>query len=193
MLLSLHNSGKNCWASAVCDCLYRLGFGYVWENQGVQSPDNFIKVFRQRLIDNHLQIWHDHINTSPRFDMYKLFKTSIDIEPYFHLVNNKHIRDTLIRFRVGASEVRSHKTRYTALIPEDLMCPFCNCVKEDEMHFLFFCVHLNDLRKKYIPSRYLKYPSIDTFSVLMQDESCVENLGRYIYHANKLRTSLSAT
>lgn len=193
MLLSLHNSGVKCWATSVCDCLYSLGFGYVWENQGVQSPDSFLKVFKQRLVDIHYQNWHDHITSSSRFDMYRVFKTSIFIEPYFHLVNNKHIRDTLIRFRVGASEVRSHKMRYTAQRPEDLRCPFCNFVFEDEMHFLFFCEKLAELRKKYIPSKYLVYPTLDTFKALMQSKKCVEDLGRFIYHSNKLRSTLLDT
>ena len=33
MLLSVHNSGKFCWASWVHQALYKFGFGFVWENQ----------------------------------------------------------------------------------------------------------------------------------------------------------------
>ena len=190
MLLSLHDTGKNCWVTSVCNCLYTLGFGYVWENQGVQNHDIFIKEFKQRVIDNHHQTWHDHITTSSRFDMYKLFKMSLSIEPYFQLVINKHIRDIVIRFRVGVSDLRSHKMRYALPKPEDLVCPLCNFVLEDEMHFLFYCKNLDDLRKKYIPSKYSVYPSYDTFRALMQDENCVQNLGRYIYHSNKRRNTL---
>ena len=32
-LLSVHNSGKFCWASWVHQALYKFGFGFVWENQ----------------------------------------------------------------------------------------------------------------------------------------------------------------
>ena len=137
MLLTLHNNGKSCWASTICDCMYSLGFGYVWENQGVQNPGAFIRTFKQRLIDNHYQNWHDHVNTSSRFETYKLFKMSLAIEPYFFCVTNKFIRDVLIRFRIGASELRCHKMRYVAHKPEDLTCPFCVSACEDEMHFVF--------------------------------------------------------
>ena len=106
----------------------------------------------------------------------------------FKLVTNKHIRDILIRFRVGASELRSHKMRYVAQDPEDLMCPLCNDVFEDVMHFLFQCKQLEDLRQKYIPRKYLMYPSLDIFGALLQDEKCVYDLGRYIYHSNKRRS-----
>ena len=48
-------------------------------------------------------------------------------------VTNKHIRDVFIRFRIGASNIRTHKLRYVAHTPGDLMCPLCNTADEDEM------------------------------------------------------------
>ena len=71
--------------------------------------------------------------------------------------------------------------------PEDLICPLCTLALEDEMHFLFYCKTLHDLRQKYIPNKYSMYPSNNTFTALMQDEDCVQDLGRYIYHSNKRR------
>ena len=109
MLLLLHENGKFCWASQVRKTLYEHGFGIVWNQQGVQSPNVFLKVFKQRLIDCHGQNWHAHINRSDRFDMYKTFKSSIFLESYFSVVTNKHIRDVLVRFRLGISELRAHK------------------------------------------------------------------------------------
>ena len=49
MQLALHNSGKVCWVSQVREVLYKFGFGFVWENQGVQTRNVFIRVFQQRL------------------------------------------------------------------------------------------------------------------------------------------------
>lgn len=187
MLLSLHNSGKFCWASRVHRTLYTFGFGFVWENQGVQIPNAFINMFKQRLIDCHSQNWHEHVNSSNRFCVYRLFKMSISLEPYFAAVTNKHIRDVLIRFRIGASKIRTHKLRYVAHTPEDLMCPLCNAVCENEMHTLFFCNSLNDLREKYIPRKYVVHPSYVTLRLLMRDETCLHDLGRFIYHSNKRR------
>ena len=116
--------------------LYKFGFGFVWENQRVQNPETFIKAFKQRLIDCHSQNWHGHISNSTRFTIYRMFKISISLEPYFTSVTNKHIRDILIRFRIGASNMRTHKLRYVAHTPGDLMCPLCNTAYEDEMHTL---------------------------------------------------------
>ena len=61
MLLLLHNSGKTSWASQVRKVLYSFGFGFVWENQGAQNQHDFVKVFKQRLIDCHAQNWHEHV------------------------------------------------------------------------------------------------------------------------------------
>ena len=114
MSLLLYNSGKFCWVSQVHQVLYKFGFRFVWENQGVQNPEIFIKAFKQRLIDCHSQNWHEHISNSTRFTIYRMFKISISLEPHFTSVTNKHIRDVLIRFRIEASNIRTHKLRYVA-------------------------------------------------------------------------------
>ena len=156
---------------------YKFGFGLVWENQGVQNPKAFIKIFMQRLIDCHSQNWHEHVSSSTRFSIYRMFKTSISLEPCFTSVTNKHIRDVLIQFRIGASNIRVHKMRYLAHTPQYLLCPLCNTAYEDEMHILFYCKSRDDLRQKYIPRKYIVRPSVVTLRLLMQDESCLHDLG----------------
>ena len=153
----------------------------------MQNPETFIKAFKQRLIDCHSQNWHEHISNSTRFTIYRMFKISISLEPYFTSVTNKHIRDVLIRFRIGASSIRTHKLRYVAHTPGDLMCPLCNTAYEDEMHILFYCKLLDNLRQKYIPRKYTVQPSYATLRRMMQDKSCLHDLGRFIYHSNKRR------
>ena len=152
--------------------LYKFGFGFVWENQGVQNPETFIKAIKQRLIDCHSQNWHEHISNSTRFTIYRMFKISISLEPYFTSVTNKHIRDVLIRFRIGASNIRTPKLRYVAYTPGDLMCPLCNTAYEDEMHTLLYCEFLDDLRQKYIPRNYTVPHSCVTLRRIMQDTGC---------------------
>ena len=59
MLYNLHCINKNNWASAVCFTLYRHGFGFVWEHQGVADIKTFLVEFRQRLIDCYAQSWNN--------------------------------------------------------------------------------------------------------------------------------------
>ena len=42
--------GKRNWASSVRCKLYQYGFGFVWLNQGVEEMNQFLHVFRERLI-----------------------------------------------------------------------------------------------------------------------------------------------
>ena len=42
MLHDLHCKNKNNWVSHVCFTLYRYGFGFVWENQGVYNTKRFL-------------------------------------------------------------------------------------------------------------------------------------------------------
>ena len=142
-LLLLHDNGKFCWVSQVHQVLYKFSFGFVWENQGVQNLETFIKAFKQRLIDCHSHSWHEHISNSTRFTIYRMFKISTSLEPYFTSLTNKHITDVLIRFRIGASNICTPKLRYVVYTPGDLMCPLCNTAYENKMHTLFYCKFLD--------------------------------------------------
>lgn len=190
MQLYLHRQGKFCWTSQVRLTLYKFGFGFVWENQGVQCEKAFLKRFRQRLIDCNIQNWQERINTSARFEVYRVFKLSVCMETYFTFVKNKHIRDVLIRFRAGVSELRSHKLRYSPHTLQDLFCPFCKKAPEDEMHILFHCDALNDLRCQYLPFKYTSYPCLVSFQLIMQNKKGLHDLGRFIYYVNKRRDLL---
>ena len=83
--------------------------------------------------------------------------------------------------------------RYVAHTPQDLLCPLCNTAHEDEMHILFHCKSLDDLRQKHIPRKYVVGPSGVTLRLLMQDENCLQDLGRFIYHSTKRRDQLKFT
>ena len=44
-------------------------------NQGVGRVNEFIRAFRERLIDCRWQDWEDHVQTSDRFSMYRNFNS----------------------------------------------------------------------------------------------------------------------
>lgn len=100
MLLLLHNC---CCVSKINGNLYRSGFGFVWENQGVEDVKWFLQVYIERLVDCLKQSWHDQISTSDRFTSSRICKFDILLESYFDFIINKHLRDILIPFRIGAS------------------------------------------------------------------------------------------
>ena len=99
MLCTLDENGKKYWVT-----LFRLGYGFVWLNQGVATEQHFIEQLKQRFIDVYSQEWMVNLRESTRFDTYILFKTSIKYETFLDLVRVKCFRDALIRFRLGITE-----------------------------------------------------------------------------------------
>ena len=62
MLLHLDEQGKGNWVIKIRTTLFRFGFGYVWQNKGVQEVNLFIRCFRQRLVDNRWRDWKSRID-----------------------------------------------------------------------------------------------------------------------------------
>ena len=108
MLCILHCNDKNNWVSNVCFTLYRYGFGHVWEHQGVENVSHFLRVFKQRLIDCHLQDWNSSIMSSDRYAFYSTFKQLHELPPYLTIIKNTVMRKTLTRLRLGVSALRPH-------------------------------------------------------------------------------------
>ena len=53
------------------------------------------------------------IHERDRYSVYRIFKLEHSLEPYFYCVINKALRDVFIRFRMGISEIKTHKLRYS--------------------------------------------------------------------------------
>ena len=89
VLLHLDAQGKNNWVSKVRLTLFRFGFGYVLQNNGVQAINVFVRCFKQRLIDNRWQDWNSRIDESDRFSFYRQFKTNHIDATYLSVDINK--------------------------------------------------------------------------------------------------------
>ena len=58
--------GKSNWSSKIRDILFRYGFGWAWENQGVPDENIFLKMFSTRVIDCELQLWVSEVKNMPK-------------------------------------------------------------------------------------------------------------------------------
>jgi len=154
MLANVHNSGRQCWVSAVHRNLMMYGFGYVWANQGVQNVNWFLHVFRERITDCWRQGWDDRFHERDRFSVYRIFNLEHSLEPDFYCVTNNALRDVFIRFRMGISEIKTHKLRCLTDPSDDLSCLLCKCCVDDEIHFLFVCKATQALRSNVLPQVY---------------------------------------
>ena len=64
--------------------LFRFGFGYVWQNKGVQEVNLFIRCFRQRLVDNRWRDWKSRIDASNCYNSINACDYSFD---YFETIS----------------------------------------------------------------------------------------------------------
>ena len=162
------------------------GFGYVWVNQGVQNTKRFLKIFEQRATDCWKQDWHDRVTSRERYSVYRVFKDVCLQEPYFEVITKKVLRDVFIRFRLGISDLRTHKLRYSTEPSPDLSCPLCSTGIDDEKHFLFVCSATQLLRNRHLSVLSQSDRERQNFSVL-GDTKVMLSIARFIYHSLKLR------
>ena len=187
MLYDLDSKGKVTWASGIRRCLSSYGFYYVWLNQGVGCTKMFLRSFKQRVIDCRWQDWYSHVDQSDCFSFYRVFKTTVNIEPYLYLEVNRYVKNALIKFRCRVSNIAVHANRFKHRTDEELICRLCGLDREDEVHFVLCCPCLSDLRCDYISAKYYKYPSRFRLALLLSSTniSILKSLALFLYHAFK--------
>ena len=64
---------------------------------------------------------------------------------------------------------------------------------EDEYHFLLVCPHYTNIRRKYLPRYYCRWPNLHKFSTLMSSKSerILTRLCKYIHFAEKRRIQIN--
>lgn len=149
MLYLQDTRGRDNWVSKVKGLLFSNGFGYVWVYGGVGNERLFLKEFGKRLCDVFCQEWFSHMADSVHYRLYDNMKSCLEREKYISVVEKSNFRKAYARFRVGVSEINTHRHRF-AQNANLRHCPFCDGIVEDEIHALFTCPKYQDLRDKYI-------------------------------------------
>ena len=149
-LLNLNLKGKNNWVTSVQNVLCSNGYGVVWLFGEVGHTVSFFTKLKQTLIDSFNQGWNSDMSSNANCSFYYGFKPIIETELYLRNHNLKlHLRNVLVKFRLGVSEIYCHRYKYSKNI--DLMrCPFCvRNHLQDEFHILFTCPMYMSIRDKY--------------------------------------------
>ena len=188
MLFDLDAKGKKNWATGVRLKLYQYGFGEVWVNQSVGDSKVFINVFRQRLIDCRWQEWTSHVEESNRFSLYRLININHVMPEYMSNNLNREMKRIVSKFRFGVSDLAIHRNRYNPASCMSSFCPSCLDTNTDEVHFVFVCPMLSDIRKQCIPSKFCKHPCLFKLVLLLSstNEVVVKNLAVFLYKSFKL-------
>ena len=99
-------------------------------------------------------------------------------------------RDALIRFRLGITELKTHKNIYILHVADN-NCPFCEAVEENEYHFLFHCGKYETVRPEKI--KYIKRHEKNwKFSEIMlfEEPASTKQLAWFVFKAFEIRTKL---
>ena len=99
MLRRQQERGRDNWATKVKQVLMENGFGIVWMCQGVGHDLEFIREFRDRLIDSYKQNWHFEVENNDKYSWFFSFKSIFHVEKYLLVLTKKWYRDMLARFR----------------------------------------------------------------------------------------------
>ena len=190
MLYNLDAKGKTTWVSNVRLCLFQYGFGFVWMNQSVGGVNEFLRVFKERLVDCRWQTWHDHVCNSDRFGVYKSFCGTSHLVPRYLQMNiDRHMKFIMTKFRFGVSDLAVHFYRYRNPTQANLKCLLCNEAEENEIHFVLCCPFFDSMRKQFIAPKYYRNPSAFCLSLLLasNNEDTVRKLCVFLYKAFKAR------
>ena len=105
------------------------------------------------------------------------------------MIQNQQIRKAFTRFRLGISQILTHKRRYTDENVVMLRCPLCNGETENEVHLLATCTWYDHIRQKYLSERFnlevFRYNCMHALAA--QHSSSISAMSIYIFHALRLR------
>ena len=167
MLVAHDKSGRINWVTKIRNILYKYGYGFVWEAQGVGDSNTFFKIFKQRLIDNYKQDW-DSMLDNPLDVEYRNYHITLERPKYVDdLISRCHRRSICL--------LRCNRLELNALVRfgEQLGNPICNICNmnaiEDYCHFFFVCPAYLKIRRQYVPIYYHRFPSTFKYTLLLRN------------------------
>ena len=131
---------------------------------------------RQNLKDRFIQLWNSKLEQSSKGTNYKLFKDSINLEPYvLRLPGNSYTY--FAKFRTGNHRVSCERRRWLNIELSKRKCTLCNLHEVgDEFHYALVFLSFDKERKKFIDPQYFHRLNILKFKSLMN----IENIPKLI-------------
>ena len=128
---------------------------------------------------------------SNRYKLYRSYKLSLVPEGYFDDVKIKCFRDALVRFRLGVSDIATHRNRFIRNPCQGLNdCKFCPGHTENEKHVLFHCPAYDGIRPPML--RIYRHQEDQTIINLMstKDSSRLRQFSWFLFKCFEMRKGL---
>ena len=172
------------WIKCISNIFQTNGTNYVWLMQDHKID---AKSIQKCECDQFKQLWHSRITNNNNV-MYQLFKTSHCKEMYTEILL-EHLKKALFQFRIGTYKLPANNLKNNNIPRNERICTICDeGVLGDEIHFLYECTKLVDLRNKYIPSCNRASANIHNFTRMLQttEPDQVNDLAKFILYGLKL-------
>ena len=147
MSIKLDQVGRHTWSTNVRLILSKYGFYDIWLSAGQNvNTHAFINVFKQRLMDSHVQDWHYVIANSNELKLYIQLKSTYEGSTYLTVLRQKYLIRSMAKFVCSNHALAIETGRYQQqpLPVEDRICLYCYnsrqiTVIEDEFYLLIIC------------------------------------------------------
>ncbi|XP_071123308.1 uncharacterized protein [Mytilus edulis] len=183
---------KQNWACEIRNILFRYGCQDVWLHQNVINVDHFLLEIVNRMKGSFVSEMNAFFNESSKCNFYRYIHDPDTLQFYLQKPVNYVFKPYISRYRLSAHCLNIETGRFCNIERENRLCNMCNKnMIEDEYHYILQCEKYSDIRKTYIKPFYWKKPSSYKLVQLLSVHNIKElnNLGKYLYLADKIRYS----
>ena len=107
---------KHDWIQSIQYLLCKNGFRNVWLSPNEVDMDNFHKIFKRRLYDQHEQTYFSKLTESARYSVLSSLKTEYKRSGYIDKIKSPDIRKTFTRLRVDNNILNDCKFSFNKII-----------------------------------------------------------------------------
>ena len=172
------------WLDTVKRILEETGYNCLWLSPTPEYdyPYAFSEI-KTRMEDQSTQAVQSDRENSSRKRHYLWLKTEWTMSPYINILDPTYAH-TLLKFRSCNHKLPVEVGRYELIDYKDRLCPICEVEVGDEYHYLFTCEYFNEIRRKFIPQKYLRIKNMYTYKELLnnKDPHVLKKLCIFISH-----------
>ena len=174
-----------------------IGLQYITQGGDI-NPSPHITFFQREIDIFHQNSFAEINSESSKLRTYKLFKTSIQREPYLTEIKNVKDRMTMTKFRLSDHKLMIEKGRHLKMRKDLRFCKFCPNIVEDEMHFLTSCsmfttrleILITKIKEKLNPFVFRNMSKNEKFIFFMENTATAPIVAKYLTHTLELREFL---
>ena len=118
----------------------------------------FKQSVKLRLKDQFMQKWQESISQRGKCTIYRIIKTTFGFENYLNDLPDL-LRKYFTKFRCRNYRLPIEAGVRSQVLRDMRVCQFCKTDIGDEFHYLLWCVHFKEERRKYIEAKFYIRPS----------------------------------